>query len=92
MSQNMRILLAEDNPADVYLIEEALRENGVAFDMVVAEDGEQAMTLLADPQRELDVVLLDLNMPKRGGSEVLQQFARQSSSSDCAYILIFSCG
>jgi chemotaxis family two-component system response regulator Rcp1 len=73
MSQNMRILLAEDNPADVYLIEEALRENGVAFDMVVAEDGEQAMTLLADPERKLDVVLLDLNMPKRGGSEVLQQ-------------------
>lgn len=73
MAQNMRILLAEDNPADVYLIEEALRENGVEFEMVVAEDGEQAMTMLADPERQLDVVLLDLNMPKRGGSEVLQR-------------------
>ncbi len=69
----MRILLAEDNPADVYLIEEALRENDVEFDMIVAEDGEQALTMLADPARQLDVVLLDLNMPKRGGSEVLQQ-------------------
>jgi two-component system, chemotaxis family, response regulator Rcp1 len=73
MAQNMRILLAEDNPADVYLIEEALRENGVEFDMVVAEDGEQALLMLADPERQLDVVLLDLNMPKRGGSEVLQK-------------------
>jgi two-component system, chemotaxis family, response regulator Rcp1 len=73
MAPNMRILLAEDNPADVYLIEEALRENGVEFEMVVAEDGEQAMTMLADPARQLDVVLLDLNMPKRGGSEVLQK-------------------
>lgn len=73
MAQNMRILLAEDNPADVYLIEEALRENGVEFEMVVAEDGEQAMTMLADPARQLDVVLLDLNMPRRGGSEVLQK-------------------
>ena len=69
----MRILLAEDNPADVYLIEEALRENGVEFEMIVAEDGEQALTMLADPARQLDVVLLDLNMPKRGGSEVLQK-------------------
>ena len=69
----MRILLAEDNPADVYLIEEALRENGVEFDMTVAEDGEQALTMLADPARQLDVVLLDLNMPKRGGSEVLEK-------------------
>lgn len=73
MPQNMRILLAEDNPADVYLIEEALRENGVTFEMLVAEDGEQALTMLADPERKLDVVLLDLNMPKRGGSEVLQK-------------------
>ena len=73
MPQNMRILLAEDNPADVYLIEEALRENGVEFEMVVAEDGEQAITMLADPNRELDVVLLDLNLPTRGGSEVLQK-------------------
>ena len=64
MPQNMRILLAEDNPADVYLIEEALRENGVTFEMLVAEDGEQALTMLADPERKLDVVLLDLNMPK----------------------------
>jgi|SRR6476661_1639090 DNA-binding response OmpR family regulator len=69
----MRILLAEDNPADVYLIEEALREHGVEFDMIVAEDGEQALTMLADPARQVDVVLLDLNMPKRGGSEVLEK-------------------
>ena len=53
MPQNMRILLAEDNPADVYLIEEALRENGVEFEMLVAEDGEQALTMLADPERQL---------------------------------------
>ena len=82
MPQNMRILLAEDNPADVYLIEEALRENGVAFEMLVAEDGEQALTMLADPERELDVVLLDLNMPKRGGSEVLAEAAGESRAGD----------
>jgi two-component system, chemotaxis family, response regulator Rcp1 len=71
MSAPVRILLAEDNPADVYLIEEALREHGVAFEMTVAEDGEEALAILGDTARELDVVLLDLNMPKRGGSEVL---------------------
>jgi DNA-binding response OmpR family regulator len=79
MSEIVRILLAEDNPADVYLIEEALRENGVEFEMLVARDGEQAIAMIADPSRKLDVVLLDLNMPKLGGSEVLEKLQGQST-------------
>ncbi|HYI95503.1 MAG TPA: response regulator [Bryobacteraceae bacterium] len=72
MANIVRILLAEDNPADVYLIEEALREHGVAFELAVAHDGEQAIALVSETARVFDVVLLDLNMPKRGGSEVLE--------------------
>lgn len=72
MSAPVRILLAEDNPADVYLIEEALREHGVPFELNVAEDGEQALLMLADHSTKPDLLLLDLNMPKRGGSEVLE--------------------
>ena len=73
MSGVVRILLAEDNPADVYLIEEALREHGVDFEMLLARDGEQAIAMIEDTSSALDVVLLDLNMPKRGGSEVLER-------------------
>jgi chemotaxis family two-component system response regulator Rcp1 len=79
MSGVVRILLAEDNPADVYLIEEALREHGVDFEMLLARDGEQALAMIEDTSCALDVVLLDLNMPKRGGSEVLERLQGQST-------------
>ena len=72
MADVVRILLAEDNPADVYLIEEALREHGVTFQLVVAQDGEQAIAMVSESALNFDIVLLDLNMPKRDGSEVLE--------------------
>ena len=79
MANPVRILLAEDNPADVYLIEEALREHEVDFKLDVAQDGEQALAVLADGIAKFDVVLLDLNMPKRGGSEVLERLRGNST-------------
>ena len=80
MANPVRILLAEDNPADVYLIEEALREHEVDFMLDVAQDGEQALAVLADGNANFDVVLLDLNMPKRGGSEVLEKLRGNSTT------------
>lgn len=79
MTAPVRILLAEDNPADVYLIEEALREHGVEFQLEIAQDGEQAISVLSDGTSRFDVVLLDLNMPKRGGSEVLERLSGYAS-------------
>lgn len=73
----IRILLAEDNPADVYLIEEALREHKVSFEITVASDGETAMDMVARQQIKPDIVLLDLNMPKRSGGEVLNTLRRE---------------
>jgi CheY-like chemotaxis protein len=73
MSGPAKILLAEDNPADVYLIEEALREHQVPFEIVVADDGEAAIRMIESGQVEPDLVLLDLNMPKRSGGEVLMR-------------------
>lgn len=71
MADPIRIFLAEDNPADVFLIREALRQHAIQFELIVAEDGEQALAILGRKER-FDIVLLDLNMPKRGGSEVLE--------------------
>lgn len=89
MSRQIEILLAEDNPADVYLIEEALREHKVDFHITVAEDGEAAMLLMTQGQIEPDIVLLDLNMPKRGGGEVLERI-RQGSERELPVIILTS--
>jgi chemotaxis family two-component system response regulator Rcp1 len=72
-----RIFLAEDNPADVYLIERALREHGVAFELEVAENGKQALSFLRRGDRFLQengpaLILLDLNLPMHDGPEILQ--------------------
>lgn len=89
MSRVVRILLAEDNPADVYLIEEALREHQVEFEITVAEDGETAMSMMSDGRSSPDIVLLDLNMPKRSGGEVLDRI-RQHSGKDIPVIILTS--
>lgn len=70
------ILLVEDNPGDVRLTEEALKEGHVMVNLTVAADGVQAMEILkregAYHEKPLpDLILLDLNLPRKNGREVL---------------------
>jgi two-component system, chemotaxis family, response regulator Rcp1 len=90
MSSTAKILLAEDNPADVYLIEEALREHQVVFEITVAEDGEAAMAMIASGQVKPDLILLDLNMPKRSGGEVLTHLREQLHCKTTPVIVLTS--
>jgi len=69
------ILLVEDNAGDVRLTREALREADVRVELVAVPDGEQALAFLRDPREapRPDLVLLDLNLPKKNGLEVLDE-------------------
>jgi CheY-like chemotaxis protein len=83
-----RIMIAEDNAADVYLIEEALRRHEFAYHLEVADNGEDMLKIIAridqDPSEICpDLFLLDLNLPRRSGDEVL---ARIRHSSRCAHV------
>lgn len=66
----LRVLLAEDNPGDVRLVRQALRVAHIAADLVIAADGEQALSYLRTS--DFDLVILDLNLPKRDGQTILQ--------------------
>lgn len=72
------ILLVEDNPGDVMLTQEAFQEGKLAHSLSIAVDGEEAMDFLcrrgayADAPRP-DLILLDLNLPKKDGREVLTE-------------------
>jgi chemotaxis family two-component system response regulator Rcp1 len=75
MSQ-FRIFLAEDNPADVYLIEQALIECGLNCELRVAENGKKALAFfqsggLSGTDSLPDLILLDLNLPQHDGAELL---------------------
>ena len=74
----VEILLVEDNPGDVRLTQEALKESKVTNNLSVAEDGVEALAFLkregkyADAPRP-DLLLLDLNLPKKDGRELIEE-------------------
>lgn len=90
MPAPVRILLAEDNPADVYLIEEALREHQVDYNLILAQDGEQVLSMLDNEDTCPDLILMDLNMPKRSGSEVLRSIREHKACQTMPVIVLTS--
>ena len=73
MMTDKTILLVEDNADDVELALHAFRANNIANDIIVKSDGQVALEHLSDPQQELPgLVLLDLNLPKLSGIDVLR--------------------
>jgi CheY-like chemotaxis protein len=74
----VEILLVEDNPGDVRLTQEALRESKLHNNLSVARDGVEALAFLRreDPYATAprpDLILLDLNLPRKDGREVLAE-------------------
>ena len=73
----VEILLVEDNPGDVRLTKEALREGKVYNNLHWAKDGVEALEFLRREGKHAkaprpDIILLDLNLPKKDGREVLE--------------------
>ncbi|TNY35155.1 response regulator [Thermomonospora catenispora] len=74
----IEVLLVEDDPGDVLLTREAFEDNKVGNNLNVVSDGEEAMAYLrrqgkyADARRP-DLILLDLNLPRKDGREVLSE-------------------
>lgn len=73
MSERKRIFLIEDNEADASIIREALAEGEAVCDVVHFRDGEEALAALMNEGLSApDAILLDLNMPKSDGLDVLR--------------------
>lgn len=87
------ILLIEDNPADVLLIQEAFKEARLGNRISIARDGEEALQYL---QREgsfagavrPDLILLDLHLPKRSGREVLAEIKNDPELAEIPVIIL----
>jgi CheY-like chemotaxis protein len=77
----INILVAEDNRADVYLIREAITAANMSVTVQVVRDGEQATDAFDATDRDdslpcPDLVILDINLPKKSGTEVLNRMVR----------------
>ena len=93
--RNLSILVAEDNPADVVLIREALDEHGLRYSLCVFEDGAETASFLRSIQLKTetrcpDVVLLDLNLPKVEGHELLRIIRTHPLCSKIPVIIVTS--
>ncbi len=90
----IEILLVEDSPGDVRLTREALKSNKMHNNLNVVEDGVEAMTFLrregeyANVSRP-DLILLDLNLPKKDGREVLTEI-KADANLKCIPVVILT--
>lgn len=89
----VEILMVEDNPADARLTEEALKEGLLCNRLHLARDGVEAMKFLRreEPFRDAprpDVVLLDLNLPRKDGREVLAEIKTDPSLKNIPVVVL----
>jgi chemotaxis family two-component system response regulator Rcp1 len=77
MTRSLRILLVEDSPSDVRLVREALKDTAVPVQLTVVRDGVEAIDYLHQTENGFftrpDLILLDLNLPRKNGREVLAE-------------------
>ncbi len=87
------IFLVEDNKADIRLIEEALKNSSIFYELVTVRNGVDAMAYLrregeyADALRP-DLIVLDLNLPKKDGREVLEEIKSDSQLKRIPVIIL----
>ena len=88
------VLLVEDSPADIYIVRESLKKHMKEINLQVLNDGEKAFALIEaseadDSMPSPALLILDLNLPKRSGQEILQR-VRQSSKFGRIPVVIFT--
>ena len=91
----VEILLIEDNPGDVRLLEEAFRELDANIHMQVARDGAEGLDIVfqahqTNAHRRPDIILLDLNLPKVSGHDVLMRIKNDAQTCRIPVIVLTS--
>jgi two-component system response regulator len=86
-----RLLVVEDNPTDALLLRRALTEHGVNYEMVVVGDGEEAIEYLETCKgAKPELIIVDLNLPKEDGIEVLKVYRGSPSFMETQMVILTS--
>lgn len=97
MTNSIEVLMVEDDPGDIELTRESLDLSKLRISLNVVEDGEEALAYLhhetpyEDAPRP-DLVLLDLNLPKRDGREVLQEMKKHEELKRIPVVILTTSG
>ena len=89
----IEILLVEDNPGDVRLTKEALKDARVGNNLHVTMDGVEALAFLRKQGKHAsaprpDLILLDLNLPKKNGREVLEEIKKEDALQHIPVVIL----
>lgn len=95
IEEAITILLVEDNPADVRLTCEVFREGKIRNNLYIVEDGVEAINFLMQKEKYCDVpkpdlILLDLNLPKKDGRQLLEEIKNDKSLSQIPVMVLTS--
>lgn len=93
MGQRIEILLVDDDLSDIHLVEEAFKSITTSYQIHVATDGIEALSFLRKEGKyknvpEPNLVLLDLNMPRKNGYEVLQEVKKDNDLKHIPIIIL----
>jgi len=91
--QMLDVFLAEDNSGDVHLVREALTQAGLRYQLHLATDGEAGLVMVGQFGLELPcphVALLDLNMPRQDGSELLKRLREHPRCAHMPIVILTS--
>jgi two-component system response regulator len=96
LQSKFRVLVVDDNPADVELLRRALADAKVNCQLTVIDDGADAIALVRMPRQgdsnvpHLDLAIIDLNLPKHGGLEVVEKMRANPSFAELPVIILSS--
>jgi CheY-like chemotaxis protein len=90
VSSPFNILLGEDNAADVYLIRQATKEHGLACTLRVATNGAEVLNELKYLEQLPDLVILDLNLPRHDGLEILRFIRKSEELANLTVVILTS--
>ena len=93
--QRLNLLLAEDNLPDALLVREAIKAENLPIEIYMAADGEQAVDFIANAEKDPNapwphLLLLDLNLPKVDGFEVLRRVRTSDKCKDIPVLIVTS--
>lgn len=95
IDRDVRILLAEDNEGDVFLVRRALEKQGVPHQLLIARNGEEALNILQKAEHDPEagppeLILLDLNLPRVDGGQILTHIRSTSVFKQVPVIVLTS--
>jgi CheY-like chemotaxis protein len=95
MTDAVRILLVEDNDADVYLFRKALSDAELKYDLIVIEDGGRALAFIGDEGKYIgspvpDLAIIDLSLPKNNGIQVVEAIRQAERFAHVPVVVVSS--